>query len=163
MAIPASFTVARDQAYAGMIADTSLYNVDGTCAANPAVTTPIKVGVAVSVLSVQPIEGHKVVDVAKADTVPYGVTVMSHAYSPKGEYEPGCATNVLSHGRIWIVSDDATAPVFGHYVKIVPGTGHAAAAGTLSTEWQYTGEFLKLKDGSYIAKIQVLQSSKPVV
>lgn len=159
MAIPASYSAKRDIAYAGMLGDTSLNNIDGACAA----VGNIPVGVAVYVSAVQAREGHKSVKLPVADTVPYGVAYHSHAYCSTGTYAEGDEVNVLSHGRIWMITDDATPPAFGNNVKIVAGTGHAAAAGTLATNWTYTGECFTTKSGVKLVKVQVLQSSSPVV
>lgn len=156
MAIPATFTVKRNRALPGTLGDTSLYNIDGTCAAGG----DIPVGVAVSVTDVDEM-GHKGVAVTAASTVPYGVAYHSHAYCPTGTYAEGDEVNVMTHGRIWMITDDTSSPAFGTAVKVVAGTGHAAAAGTLATSWTYTGEFEKTKAGVNLVKVQILQLAAP--
>jgi len=157
--IKASYTVHRAKAYAGMIADTSLYNVDGTCAAEK----DIKVGVAVALSPTGGVvDGHKVVvDTIAEDSAIVGVTVMSHAYSPEGVYEEGSATNVLTHGRAWVLCEKALTEAnraFGKFVSFNTN-GVAADTGT-ETLYSYTGEWLQTDDTQFdIVKIQVVQNA----
>lgn len=152
--IGASYQNAMGIAMPGMLADTSLYNVDGACACDG----NIAIGVAVGVTEAQPVDGHKVVALASANVAPYGVVLRSHAHSPKGVYEDGCAVNVVTHGRIWMVCDDATAPgAFGSQVKLA-ATGHAAKAGTIATGWTYAGGFTKWRDVN-IVEVQLIQNA----
>lgn len=160
MAISASFTAnPRAVAYPGMRSDASLKNVDGACAADGV----IAVGIAVTVTSAQPVDGHKVVKPIAADQVAYGVVQHSHAYSPEFKYEDGSAINIMTHGRIWMATDDTTAPTFGKYVKLAAG-GKVAAAGAIATNWTYAGGFAKNPLGAgNMVEVQVLQSSSPVI
>ena len=157
--IKASYTVHRAKAYAGMIADTSLYNVDGTCAAEK----DIKVGVAVALSTTGGVvDGHKVVvDTIAEDSAIVGVTVMSHAYSPEGVYEEGSATNVLTHGRAWVLCEKALTEenrAFGKFVSFNTN-GVASDTGT-ETLYSYTGEWFKTDDEQFdIVKIQVVQNA----
>lgn len=159
--IRASYTVTRGQAYAGQIADTSLYNIDGACVAQG----EIPIGKLVCVEQVQPVEGHKVVSVAKDATKPLlGIAIMSHAYSPTGAYEDGIAVNVMTHGRVWaLVKADSFTDADAAYDKAVSfnADGIIDKAGTIKTGYTFTGEVLPTTDAKYkIAKIQLIQSAK---
>ena len=157
--IRASYTVHRGQAYAGQIADTSLYNIDGACVASKA----IAIGKLVCVEQVQAIEGHKVVSIAKDGTKPLlGIATMSHAYSPTGVYEEAVAVNVMTHGRVWaIVKAAGFTDADGAFDKVVSfnADGIIEKGGTIKTGYKFTGEILPTDNPAYkIAKIQVLQS-----
>lgn len=161
--IKASYTVNRGQAYAGQIADTSVYNIDGTCAHNPNATAKLQIGRLVSVLSVQPIEGHKVVaQGAPASSKPLGIAVMSGVYSPGGEYEPGIAVNVMTHGRVWALAAAALTDAQAAFDNPVTfnADGVVVNGGAVATGWKFTGEVLASTDPAYkLVKIQVLQSA----
>lgn len=155
MAINSSYAVEMGIALPGMLSDTSAYNVDGACACDG----DVPVGVAVSVTETFPVDGYKVVKVVADGAVAYGVAMRSHYQSPTGVYESGDAINVVSHGRIWMVCDDTTAPgVFNAPVKLVAGTGHVAAAGTINTGWTFAGGFTKWKDVNLV-EVQLTQSA----
>lgn len=164
--IKASYTVHRAHAYAGMTpADTSLYNIDGTCCAGVA---NLKVGVIVALDSAQGVvDGHKVVtnviDTAAANPNLIGATMMSHAYSPEGFYDEGSAVNVLTHGRAWVLcnkdlSDDNK--LFNKQVSVnADGVVANAGSGVVGTVYTTTGEWYKTDDPNYdIIKIQITQA-----
>ncbi len=68
----------RSVALAGMVSDTSLYNIDGACVVGGAAAIPV--GTFVGVTSAQPVDGHKVVGlpvVTGSAVKPYGVVVKS--------------------------------------------------------------------------------------
>lgn len=157
--IKASYTVHRAKAYAGMIADTSLYNVDGTCASEK----DIKVGVAVALSPTGGVvDGHKVVvDTITEDSEIVGVTVMSHAYSPEGVYSEGSATNVLTHGRAWVLCEKALTEGNREFGKRVSFNANGVAADSgIETLYSYTGEWLQTDDTQFdIVKIQVVQNA----
>lgn len=161
--IPASYTVNRGQAYAGQIADTSLYNIDGACAHNPQATANLQIGRLVSVLSVQPVDGHKVVDVgAPSNSTPLGVAIMSSVYSPGGEYEPGRAVNVMTHGRVWVLALAALTEAQAAYGGAVSfnADGVVENGGAVKTGWKFTGEVLPSSNSAYkLVKIQILQNA----
>lgn len=156
MAIPATFSVHRNKAYAGMQSDLSLYNVDGACAAEGT----IPVGVAVFVSESDPVDGYKTVKQISASQPPYGITKHSHAYSPEFKYEDGSAVNVLTHGRIWVKSKDKTAPTFDSTVNF-DSDGHHKQTGDIVTLWTFAGGFLPdpFSAGNFIIEIQVKQSA----
>lgn len=160
--IRASYTVNRGQAYAGQIADTSLYNIDGTCAYNDEATANLPIGVLVSATGAV-VDGHKVVATGNAaGQTPLGIAVMSHAYSPTGEYEPGRAVNVMTHGRVWVLALVATADADLAFDKFISfnAAGIVATDGAVKTGWKSTGEILPSEDSRYkLVKVQVLQSA----
>lgn len=157
--IPASYTVERGKAYAGQIADTSAYNIDGACVAEGS----IGVGRAVALKEVEPIGGHKVVVQLKDASLPiFGVAIMSHAYSPEGVYEDAGAINVMTHGRVWALASKSLAAE-----NVKPGSavnfdadGIVAAAGVVTTGYVHTGQILPAGSDYKIVQIQILQSAK---
>lgn len=122
----------RRQATAGMIADTSLYNIDGACAMSSSLVR--QVGTAVGVSSV--VDGHKVLSAPSAESV-YGVLVKSHYESPKGTYGGAAGdiddyqvANVMTHGRIWVQTSLDAAPAFGSAITVnAAGIASSTAAG----------------------------------
>lgn len=129
----------RRQATAGMIADTSLYNIDGACVTSSALVR--QAGAAVGVGSV--VDGHKVLVAATAANC-YGVLVKSHYESPKGTYggvsgdiEEYQVANVMTHGRIWMLANSAVVPVFGGQVFL--GSDGSVAATGIATNWTFAG------------------------
>lgn len=156
MAIPATYPRARDQAIPGQVGDTSLNNFDGRCVADPDGAN-IPAGRFVSLVPDDVIDDYKVVTLG--GTAAYGVTKISHAYAPKGYYEPGIATNVMTHGRIWVecaagfTADDAAFKGVANY----DATGKVAATGTASP-FKFTGRFkASLYGGANVAEVQLLQ------
>ncbi|WVX93054.1 hypothetical protein [Escherichia phage BUCT-XGG-1] len=122
----------RRQATAGMIADTSLYNIDGACAMSSSLVR--QVGTAVGVSSV--VDGHKVLAAPSAESV-YGVLVKSHYESPKGTYGGAAGdidnyqvANVMTHGRIWVQTSLDAAPAFGSAITVnASGIASSTVAG----------------------------------
>ena len=152
----------RSIATAGMISDTSLYNVDGACVVGGA--APIPVGTAVRVTEAQPIDGHKVViNTGQAAGTAYGVVVKSGYETPDGTARAKEAVNVLTHGRIWMVVGALTQAqaVFGAPVK-VNVSGQVDNAGVGTTGWKFAGGYVAAADGNpALVEVQVLQSSTP--
>lgn len=149
----------RQVALAGMVSDTSLYNIDGACVVGGA--DAIQVGRAVSVTTAQPVDGHKVVE--RNNTAPYGVVVRSHYETPDGTARVQEAVNVMTHGRIWMIAADAVTPVFGQVVNIA-SDGSVGVAGT-ATAWKFAGGVIDKAanpDGFKLVEVQVLQSSTAV-
>lgn len=140
----------RSVALAGMVADTSLYNIDGACVVAAPAEKRIMVGSAVGFTTVPAIDGHKVVDATiTADIAPYGVVVRSSYETPDGFARGQEAVNVMTAGRIWVKASAAIAeanrgvgkPVF------VNGTGlvvDATAASTtvFATGWTFAGGYI---------------------
>ena len=147
----------RSIATAGMISDTSLYNVDGACVVGD--STAIPVGYAVGVTLAEQVDGHKVVGVGG---VPYGVVVKSHYETPDGTARAKEAVNVLTHGRIWMPTELSARPGFGSVVTI--GTDGTPGDDGTATAWKYAGGFIPAADGNpALVEVQVLQSSTAVV
>lgn len=164
--IKASYTVHRAHAYAGMTpADTSLYNIDGTCCAGVA---NLPVGVIVALDPTQKVvDGHKVVtnviNTAAANPNLIGATIMSHAYSPEGVYDEGSATNVMTHGRAWVLCTKdlaEEAKEFNVQVSVnAKGVVANAGSGVIGTVYTTTGEWYKTDHAEYdIIKIQITQA-----
>lgn len=134
----------RSVALAGMVADTSLYNIDGACVVGGA--APLNVGVAVSVTTAPAIDGHKVVTAANvaADAATgagaYGVVVRSHYETPDGTAKAQEAVNVMTAGRIWMRTTLTAAPAFGAPVLI--NAAGVVATGGVATGWTFAGGFI---------------------
>lgn len=134
----------RSVALAGMVSDTSLYNIDGACVVGG--SDPINVGVAVSVTTEPAIDGHKIVTAANVaydpatGTGPLGVVVRSHYETPDGVARAQEAVNVMTAGRIWMRTTLTAAPTFGAPV-LVNAEGVVADAG-VATGWSFAGGFI---------------------
>lgn len=157
--IPASYSRKRDIAVPGQIADTSLYNIDGTCVAEG----DIKAGVLVASTG-KVSNGHKVVKPAtSASDVIVGIAQFSQAYSPEGKYDDDGAVNVMTHGRIWAIADATVTEgdcKFNTFVTFTAnGTVAKGSAGVIKTGHKHTGEYTKNADGTVMVKVQVLQGA----
>lgn len=138
----------RSVALAGMVSDTSLYNIDGACVVGGA--TAIPVGTAVRVSTLEPlIDGHKsVIATGIAANAALGVVVRSSYETPNGTAEAKGAVNVLTAGRIWVRTTLAAAPNFGTAV-LVNSDGVVTTDG-VATGWTFAGGFIsntKTSDG----------------
>lgn len=169
----------RSVALAGMVADTSLYNIDGACVVGG--TAAIPVGTVVGVTSAQPVDGHKVVGlpaVTGTPVKPYGVVVKSHYETPDGTARVNEAVNVMTHGRIWVRTTLAAAPAFGS--KVFVNSSGFVAAESAGTTWEtgftFAGGYASAYDNngsnpikqgeSYdgaIVEVQLIQSADSTV
>lgn len=157
MPIAASYQKDMAIALPGMVADTSRYNIDGACVLSGDVD--ILVGVAVQIDSVQAVDGHKVMKPMASGGVPYGIAIRSH-FQTKGKngqmyYEAGGGLNVMTSGRVWVISKDSTAPAFGTPVKF-DVDGQQKADGAIETTWTYAGGFTTYQDLKLV-EIQLMQ------
>ncbi|HAK2374313.1 TPA: hypothetical protein H1940_004744 [Salmonella enterica] len=138
--IPASYHFAMARALPGQVSDTSAYNIDGACILDDG---DILVGVAVQIKSVDSM-GHKIMKPMAAEGTPYGVAIRSHfqTISKDGRmcYEAGGGINVMTSGRVWMVSEDAQAQTCGAPVKL-DEDGAVNANGAIETRWTYTGDY----------------------
>ena len=131
----------RSVALAGMISDTSLYNIDGACVVGGA--APIPVGTVVKFSTAQPVDGHKIVEATGLTTGnALGVVVRSHYETPDGTARVNEAVNVMTHGRIWVRSSLTSAPTFGAPV-LVSATGLVEDSGAVATDWTFAGGYIK--------------------
>ncbi len=168
----------RSVALAGMISDTSLYNIDGACVVGG--TAPIPVGTFVGVTSAQPVDGHKVVGlpvVTGSAVKPYGVVVKSHYETPDGTARVNEAVNVMTHGRIWVRTTLAAAPTFGS--KVYVNESGVVVAKVAGTTWEtgftfsggyvsaYAGGTKPIKQGESVdgalVEVQLTQSADSTV
>ena len=130
----------RSVALAGMISDTSLYNIDGACVVGGA--TAIPVGTVVKFTTAQPVDGHKIVEATGLTTGnALGVVVRSHYETPDGTARVNEAVNVMTHGRIWVRSGLTSAPTFGAPV-LVSATGLVEDSGVVETGWTFAGGYI---------------------
>lgn len=133
----------RSVALAGMVSDTSLYNIDGACVVGGAAAIPV--GTVVKFTTAQPIDGHKIVEATGLTTGnSLGVVVRSHYETPDGTAHVNEAVNVMTQGRIWVRTTLTAAPAFGSPVS-VSEAGIVVAAGTASeivTDWTFAGGYI---------------------
>ena len=150
----------RSVALAGMVSDTSLYNIDGACVVGGA--APIPAGTVVKFTTAQSVDGHKIVEATGLTTGnSLGVVVRSHYETPDGAARVKEAVNVMTHGRIWVRTDIsvATDVVFGAPVK-VSATGIVHKEGAVETGWTFAGGFIpgaKSADADGLVEVQVKQ------
>lgn len=129
----------RSVALAGMVSDTSLYNIDGACVVGGAAAIPV--GTAVEVTSSQPVDGHKVVGTgAIAANEAYGVVVRSSYETPDGTARAQEAVNVMTAGRIWMRTTLATAPAIG--APVLVNASGVVADGGVATGWTFAGGYI---------------------
>ena len=131
----------RSVALAGMISDTSLYNIDGACVVGGSDAIPV--GTVVKFTTAQPVDGHKIVEATGLVTGnALGVVVRSHYETPDGTARVNEAVNVMTHGRIWVRSSLTSAPTFGAPV-LVSATGLVEDSGAVDTGWTFAGGYIK--------------------
>ena len=131
----------RSVALAGMVSDTSLYNIDGACVVGGA--APIPVGTVVKFTTSQPVDGHKIVEATGLTTGnSLGVIVRSHYETPDGTARVNEAVNVMTAGRIWVRSSLTSAPTFGAPV-LVSAAGLVEDSGAVETGWTFAGGYIK--------------------
>lgn len=143
----------RSIALAGMISDTSLYNVDGACVLTTG--SPVAAGTVVGVVSSQPVDGHKVVGVpVSSDVPPYGVAIRSAYEAADGTYKPQEAINVISAGRVWVRTTLSAAPKVGDAMfvdaqgRVVAGPAGSEGAAPYATDWTAAGGFVTAYAGA---------------
>lgn len=160
----------RSVALAGMVADTSLYNIDGACVVGGKDATRIPVGTFVGVSTAQPVDGHKVVAlpaISGTAIEPYGVVVRSHYETPDGQARDLEAVNVMTSGRIWVRTTLAAAPAFGDKVYVNESGVVAAKVGhsTWGTGFTFAGGYVSASesvDGALV-EVQLIQSADSTV
>ena len=131
----------RSVALAGMISDTSLYNIDGACVVGGSDAIPV--GTVVKFSTAQPVDGHKIVEATGLTTGnALGVVVRSHYETPDGTARVNEAVNVMTHGRIWVRSSLTSPPTFGAPV-LVSATGLVEDSGAVATDWTFAGGYIK--------------------
>ncbi|UOX39695.1 hypothetical protein [Escherichia phage vB_EcoS_SCS31] len=164
----------RSVALAGMVSDTSLYNIDGACVVGGSDAIPV--GTVVGVTSAQPVDGHKVVGLQLVSSSPAkrsGVVVRSHYETPGGTARVNEAVNVMTHGRVWVRTSLAAAPTFGIQV-LVSATGLVEAEGATTswqTGWTFAGGYIantgtdpqNLSVDGALVEVQLIQSADSTV
>lgn len=148
----------RSVALAGMVSDTSLYNIDGACVVGGA--APIPAGTVVKFTTAQSVDGHKIVEATGLTAGnALGVVVRSHYETPDGTAHVNEAVNVMTRGRIWVRSSLTSAPTFGAPV-LVSATGLVEDSGAVATGWTFAGGFIAAAsspEGVALVEVQVKQ------
>lgn len=130
----------RSVALAGMVSNTSQYNIDGACVVGGAKAIPA--GTAVRVSTLEPlIDGHKSVVASNITAnAALGVVVRSSYETPDGTARAKEAVNVLTSGRIWMRTTLTASPNFGTAV-LVSSDGVVTTDG-FATNWTFAGGFI---------------------
>lgn len=145
-------------AHLGMIADTSLRQVDGATAAAD------RVNVGRPVLITKNDSHSKVVrhvatgDLANLSGKLLGVTMHSHWANVLGYYAKGDAVNAMRVGRVWGITNLSAAPAAGAPIHIVMVDGDpqfSNTGGTAIPGWQFSGEYFVQADGIKIAELEL--------
>lgn len=147
----------------GVVGDTGDYNIDGTCF--------------VSDLQVFSMCGRiawaKVIDGQYKEVathfdgiyhIPYGVIIRSHTCVTKDKdgmmgYESGEPCSLLTHGRVWVVSENIDQPPRAGDPVHVARDGSASKGGIIVSGWSYTGGWAKWNGKYFIVEIQVKQNA----
>lgn len=141
----------RSVALAGMVSDTSLYNIDGACVVGGAAAIPV--GTVVRALAPGDdnggyVDGYKqVVGNGHTANSAYGVVVRSHYETPDGTAKVQEAVNVMTAGRIWVRASAAppAGTVIGAPITVNAGglvSVAAADASNFETGWTFAGGVL---------------------
>lgn len=154
----------------GALADSSEYNIDGACFVkwdNERISGSILCGQIVRVSNI--IDGHyKEISCEFKEPsydVAYGVALNSHydasidAETGMMAYDSGDPINVVTHGRVWVLSksiQQAPTP-FAHV--FIDETGLASLqSDEEASGWRYTGGFMRWNEIYYLVEIQLIQS-----
>ncbi|ATN94115.1 hypothetical protein HOS16_gp37 [Shigella phage vB_SflS-ISF001] len=144
--INASYQRVMANALPGMVAATSKYIIDDACVGNEG---DVFVGAAVQVVQGQAVDGHKLVKAMESSKVPYAVAIRSHWQTVNRDnqmiYEDVGANNVMTSGRVWMLSKSEKAPTFGTAAKL-DVDGQEKSDGTIETTWTYVGGWTKYRD-----------------
>lgn len=150
----------------GVIADTGDYNIDGACFVSGAEDFAMCGKIAWAKV----VEGqYKEVSTSfdSINHVPYGV-VMRSQYDGKVNkngligYESGSPASLLTHGRVWVISQNIDQPpTFGDPVHVARD-GTASKGGVRVNGWSYTGGWYKWNGDFFIVEIQLKQNSAHV-
>lgn len=150
--IGASYFAVMSRALPGQVYDTSDYNIDGACVLENAAgnqNQPVFVGVAVQHGGVDAM-GNKLIKPMAASGKAYGVAIRSHFQTTSSDgrmiYESGSGINVMTEGRVWMLTKDASAPAFGTTIKLSEDGQVDTTSGAIETNWIATGDFTKFQD-----------------
>lgn len=150
--ISASYHVAMARALPGQVSDTSAYNIDGACVLENAAgnqNKPVFVGVAVQHGGVDDM-GNKLIKPMEASGKAYGVAIRSNFQTTSKDgrmvYEAGSGINVMTKGRVWMLSVESEAPAFKTPIKLDNSGQVDLTSGSIETTWIATGDFTKFQD-----------------
>ncbi len=148
----------------GTLADSSEYNIDGCCFVSED-SESILCGKIVTVHTVYDGQYKEISDKFNpGKSIPYGVALRSHIETFVDDggymaYRSGDPVNVVSHGRVWVLSQDIDSqPEFGTPAAH-SNDGFASATGQEIAGWIYTGGWQKWNSQFYIVEIQIIQSA----
>lgn len=151
----------------GILSDTGDYNIDGTCFVSD--TDKFAVCGKIAWAKFIPDGQYKEISTAFDGIyhIPYGVVARSQydcdvdKYGLSG-YKPGEPVSLVTHGRVWVISQNIDQPpVFGSPVHVARD-GTASKGGTQVNGWVYTGGWEKWNGNYFIVEIQLKQNSAHV-
>lgn len=159
--ISASYHVAMAHALPGQVSDTSAYNIDGACVLENAAgnqNKPVFVGVAVQHGGVDAM-GNKLIKPMAASGKAYGVAIRSNFQTTSKDgrmvYEAGSGINVMTKGRVWMLSVESKAPAFKTAIKLDDSGQVDLTSGLIETTWIATGDFTEFQ-GLKLVEVQLV-------
>lgn len=159
--ISASYHVAMARALPGQVSDTSAYNIDGACVLENAAgnqNKPVFVGVAVQHGGVDAM-GNKLIKPMAASGKAYGVAIRSNFQTTSKDgrmvYKAGSGINVMTKGRVWMLSVESEAPAFKTAIKLDDSGQVDLTSGLIETTWIATGDFTEFQ-GLKLVEVQLV-------
>lgn len=156
--ISASYHVAMARALPGQVSDTSAYNIDGACVLDGDAGSTIYVGVGVQHGRVSA-SGEKLIKAMAASGNAYGVAIRSNFQTTSKDgrmvYEAGSGINVMTKGRVWMLSVESKAPAFKKPIKLNNSGQVDLTSGLIETTWIATGDFTEFQ-GLKLVEVQLV-------
>ena len=157
--ISASYHVAMARALPGQVSDTSAYNIDGACVLDGDAGSTIYVGVGVQHGGVISASGEKLIKAMAASGNAYGVAIRSNFQTTSKDgrmvYEAGSGINVMTKGRVWMLSAESKAPAFKIPIKLNDSGQVDLTSGLIETTWIATGDFTEFQ-GLKLVEVQLV-------
>lgn len=170
----------------GALGDSSEYNIDATCVVEEhdveysvdsrnSVYGEILCGKIVHVSRI--VDGYKEISSSfevrqnggsKVTDIAYGVAFsnpLATYRDPQGKlgYAPGEPISVVTHGRVWVLTELPTAPTPQSDVYVTE-RGYASNEGQIEVwGWTFTGRYERYAEGYHIVEVQVKQSTGHMV
>lgn len=158
MAVQTATTLRMAIAHLGMIADTSLRQVDGATAAADQVLVGRPVIVTRNDNHTKVTRHMASGDLTALSGKLIGVTMHSHWANVQGFYAKGDAVNVIRVGRVWAITNMNAAPVAGTVAQVAIVDGSPVftnTGGTAIPGWQFSGEYFVDPQGNKIAEVEL--------
>ncbi|AGF87855.1 HtjA [Salmonella phage FSL SP-126] len=133
----------------GCLVDSSLYNIDGS----PVMDVSAVIGKAVCVDRISC--GYKIISHNfNENSKHYGIVTRDYMDFCKEYYDAGDPVNVITHGRIWVITqDEQDIPSYKDPV-FVKDNGSISTSG-FPTSWFFTGEYVRYSQGYILLSVQL--------